>query len=74
MRIDVEGAELMVLEGARETLRRHHPEIFAEMHSSALLAQCTSLLQSECYAVESLDEDQDVARAKDVFQIRAAAA
>lgn len=71
MKIDVEGAELMVLQGASDTLRRHHPDIFAEIHSSALLAQCTSLLQSEGYAIVSLDEEIGAARAKDVFQIRA---
>lgn len=74
MKIDVEGAELLVLEGARQTLRANQPEIFAEVHSSKLLAQCTIFLQSEGYSVEPLDEDQDVARANDVFQIRAVVA
>lgn len=74
MKIDVEGAEVMVLQGAAETLRRHHPRIFAEIHSSQLLAQCTSLLRSEGYRIESLDEDPDAARARDVFQIHAATA
>jgi FkbM family methyltransferase len=73
MKIDVEGAEMMVLEGARETLNRYRPEIFAEVHSSALLAQCTSLLQAAGYTVEMLDDDEAAARKKDVFQIRAAA-
>jgi len=71
MKIDVEGAELMVIKGARETIRRHRPEIFAEIHSSALLEECTFLLRSEGYAIESLDENPDTARARDVFQIRA---
>jgi hypothetical protein len=74
MKIDVEGAELMVLQGAAETLRRHHPRIFAEIHSSELLAQCTSLLRSDGYSIESLDEDPDAARARDVFQIHATTA
>jgi FkbM family methyltransferase len=74
LKIDVEGAEAMVLEGARDTLARHHPRIFAEIHSPQLLAQCTHLLQGEGYAVESLDEDPRAARARGVFQIHAAAA
>ena len=71
IKIDVEGAEMMVLEGARETLKRHRPQIFAEVHSSALLAQCTQFLQSEAYTIESLDHDLAAARSRDVFQLRA---
>jgi FkbM family methyltransferase len=71
MKIDVEGAELMVLRGARETIRRTQPLIFAEVHSSALLAECRVLLAAYGYRIESIDRDPEVARAKDVFQIKA---
>lgn len=74
MKIDVEGAEVLVLKGAIDTIRRYHPVIFAEVHSSDLLAEVRRLLQDEGYAIEHLDEDEAVARAKDVFQIRAVAA
>lgn len=74
VKIDVEGAEVMVLEGARATLTRHHPRIFAEIHSPELLAQSTALLRGLGYAVEALDEDPQAARARGVFQIHAAAA
>ena len=33
IKIDVEGAGAMVLEGARETIQRHQPLINAEFHS-----------------------------------------
>jgi FkbM family methyltransferase len=36
LRMDVEGAELMVLEGAREVLRRYKPCLFIEFHNFAL--------------------------------------
>ncbi len=71
MKLDVEGAEVMVLSGARETIRRHQPVIFIELHSASLLAQCEGLLKSEGYRVEQIDADPEVARAKDVFQIKA---
>ena len=34
--MDVEGAELMVLEGAREVLERYKPCLFIEFHNFAL--------------------------------------
>lgn len=33
MKVDVEGAELAVLSGARATLERHHPMLVVEIHS-----------------------------------------
>jgi FkbM family methyltransferase len=71
MKIDVEGAETMVLSGALSTLRTARPVVFAEVHSSALLAECTSILTCEGYAVERIDADPAEARARDVFHIRA---
>ena len=71
MKIDVEGAEAMVLRGARETIRRHGPVIFAELHSSALLSECRNLLQAAGYGVEMIDLDPASALARDVFQIKA---
>jgi Methyltransferase FkbM domain len=72
MKIDVEGAEAMVLSGARETIRRHRPVIFAEVHSASLLEQCRKLLEGEGHGIELIDADPEAARGKDVFQIRAA--
>jgi FkbM family methyltransferase len=73
MKVDVEGAELMVFRGAIETLRRHKPIIFAEVHSSILLTQCQELLEGLGYRIEKVDRDPVYALSRDVFQIEAIA-
>jgi hypothetical protein len=72
MKIDVEGAEAMVLRGARETIRRHRPIIFAEVHSAALLSECRALLETDGYRIEMIDPSSANALSKDVVQIKAA--
>jgi FkbM family methyltransferase len=71
IKIDVEGAEAMVLAGARETISRHLPVIFMEVHSSALLDQCSAFLHAAGYTIEAVDPEPLAAGAKDVFQIMA---
>ena len=71
MKIDVEGAEVMVLRGAVGVLRRSRPELFIEVHSSALLTDCRNLLESEGYSVLLADPDPLAATARDVFQVYA---
>jgi FkbM family methyltransferase len=71
MKIDVEGAEVLVLRGALETIRRHRPLIFAEVHSSTLLSECRALLEDNGYCVEMIDNDPGNARFKDVYQVKA---
>jgi FkbM family methyltransferase len=43
IKVDVEGSELRVIEGARATLARHQPVIMVEFNSSALTAAGTSV-------------------------------
>lgn len=69
MKIDVEGAEVMVLEGAQETIIRHRPHLFIEVHSSVLLAQCAGILERLGYQYEHISFDQNEAMLRDVFQI-----
>jgi len=71
MKIDVEGAEAMVLAGARETIRVFRPIIFTEVHSSALMAACRALLESVGYRIETIDHHPANALAEDVTQIMA---
>ena len=54
MKIDVEGAELDVLRGARGILAAHHPVLFLEVHSPELRVDCESLLHDLGYATREL--------------------
>jgi FkbM family methyltransferase len=36
IKIDVEGLEIAVLQGAEQTLRKHGPELFIELHGTTV--------------------------------------
>jgi hypothetical protein len=55
MKIDVEGAELRVLEGARQLLERSHPTIFMDTHGMEVHGQCCRFLVSLGYQLEPID-------------------
>ncbi len=49
VKIDVEGAELAVLDGARRMLREHRPALLLSVHSDYLRGQCMAFLESLGY-------------------------
>jgi FkbM family methyltransferase len=55
IKIDVEGAELDVLEGAKDTLARDRPVVVCEVHDTA--EQCAALLTAAGYVVTELERD-----------------
>ena len=60
MKIDVEGAEMEVFRGARETLKKAKPTIFLSTHSPELRRDCLDFLRETGYEIESLlSEDTD---------------
>ncbi|HEX8639156.1 MAG TPA: FkbM family methyltransferase [Pyrinomonadaceae bacterium] len=60
MKIDVEGAEMEVFRGGRETLKKARPAIFLSTHSPQLRTDCLSFLREIGYKIESLlPEDAD---------------
>ncbi len=59
MKIDVEGAESAVLEGARQTLAKHHPILLMEIHSIFNMFKVGEFLRGMGYSLELLKEETD---------------
>jgi FkbM family methyltransferase len=53
IKIDVEGAEIGVLEGARETLAKHRPEVFLSVHPRQIAALGRSIEELRAEIVRS---------------------
>jgi FkbM family methyltransferase len=51
MKIDVEGAEGMVLRGAARTIERHRPRLFVELHGVSTAREVLPMLDAWGYAV-----------------------
>ena len=59
LKIDVEGAEQMVLAGARDTLRTYKPVVIVEFHSIYSTYSCMKILQELNYTSEILKREPD---------------
>jgi FkbM family methyltransferase len=55
IKIDVEGAERRVLDGASELLQRHGPEIFLSTHGDEMRDVCLKVLRGYGYEVRPLN-------------------
>jgi len=55
MKIDVEGAEVRVIKGAENLLRRVHPRLLLATHSMALHHECRRLLETMGYRMQDLE-------------------
>jgi FkbM family methyltransferase len=56
IKIDVEGAEELVLEGGAKLFEKHRPNIILEAHSQKIASQCIRLLKNFGYEVEPLNQ------------------
>ena len=52
IKIDVEGAELEVLQGSHRALAEFHPTIFLEIHGTQLHAKCRAFLAKVGYHID----------------------
>ncbi|MEN3368666.1 MAG: hypothetical protein V7609_809 [Verrucomicrobiota bacterium] len=55
IKIDVEGAEAMVLRGAQRLFSESRPRLFIEIHSRALGRECAEILTGHEYDVNTLE-------------------
>jgi FkbM family methyltransferase len=52
MKIDVEGAEMLVLLGAKSILQNYHPVIFLSTHGEYMHQWCVDFLKSNNYKIK----------------------
>ena len=74
VKIDVEGAELAVLAGARHVLTLAHPTIFLATHGNEVHGQCLSLLRSLGYTCRPLDAARGIESCDEVVAVKEAVA
>jgi len=58
LKIDVEGYEAEVIEGAIETIKSNHPKIILETHSKDLRRRCSDFLESFGYVLYYHDKSR----------------
>ena len=57
IKVDVEGAEKMFLDGAAATIEKSQPTILLEYHSGPLARECARFLEARGYRIEWLETD-----------------
>jgi hypothetical protein len=58
--MDIEGGEVLALEGARETLARHKPTLFIATHGADVHERVVTFLGGLGYRLADLQGDPDI--------------
>lgn len=69
IKIDVEGAEMLVLQGARQTLIRFRPQVYAEIHTASLLHEAVNYFHNIGYNSTVLEDARVPGRETDASVI-----
>ena len=59
IKVDIEGAEHLLLRGGIKTLSTHKPIMYIEIHSGFCAVECVNTLYGLGYSIEILHEDDD---------------
>lgn len=59
LKVDIEGAEHLLLAGALNTLGRYHPTFYIEIHSEYCAIRCYEILKEYGYKFSILREEED---------------
>lgn len=70
LKIDVEGAEFGVLQGATELLLESHPTVFLATHGSRVHRQCIELLESLGYSCREIEDDQSGEHSPEIVAVK----
>jgi len=68
MKIDIEGAEMLALSGARSMLAKYHPNIILSTHGDVVHQECCSFLKSLGYKLQPID-GMPLAQSKEILAI-----
>lgn len=67
IKMDIEGAEVMALEGAANLLKNHKPKMIIEVHGKDKEEGCLKILQSHGYEVEIIDQSTILPEKRETF-------
>jgi FkbM family methyltransferase len=70
IKINAEGAELLVISGAKRILENYNPTISLSMHNHNLHNQCCAFLKSLNYNLQSIYEDKDINNTNELLAIK----